>query len=342
MRASVVILNWNTSALLGRFLPAMLKSVGGMDAEIIVADNASTDDSLSMLSERFPSVKRIPLERNFGFAEGYNRALDGLDSDVYVLVNSDVDVPEDWLRKLLSHLDNHPECGVCGPKLHALEADGSRGDRFEYAGAAGGCIDRYGYPFCRGRVLSRTEIDRGQYDGPAEILWVSGACLAVRRGIWEAMGGFDASFFAHMEEIDFCWRAQLAGWKVQAVTDCVVWHLGGGTLPQGSPFKLKLNFRNNLLLLEKNLAPTFAAAGLSPQKAKRKASWRIFFREILDGCAALAYLLTLHPDRFKAVWDAHKEYRGMRASAANSAALRLASPIQGYREDVCVLLGNVK
>lgn len=307
MRTALVILNWNTQALLRDFLPGLLASCAAMgtaedgspEAEVIVADSASTDGSLRMLSEEFPQVRTIPLDSNYGFTGGYNRALAQVEAEYYVLVNSDIDVPQGWLAPLVEWMDSHPECGVCGPKLHALKRDEDRyvrGEQFEYAGAAGGYVDRFGYPFCRGRVLKRTEEDCGQYDEPHDVLWVSGACMMVRSSLWSRLGGLDDRFFAHMEEIDFCWRANLAGWKVSVVPGSVVYHLGGGTLPATSPWKLELNFRNNLLLLDNNAASPLL----------------VFSRMILDGCSAAVYLLTGRLDCYKAVVKAHREFRQLR------------------------------
>ena len=191
-------------------------------------------------------------------------------------------------------MKENPECGACGPKLHSWYER----DMFEYAGAAGGWIDRFGYPFCRGRVLGKVEKDRGQYDTPADVLWVTGACLAVRASVWNSLEGLDDRFFAHMEEIDLCWRMQLEGWKVTVVPESTVYHLGGGTLPKNSPQKLYLNYRNNILLLDNNLARTIG---------RRKAALRVFCRKILDGCSAMVYLLSFRMDFFKAVWRAHRD-----------------------------------
>ena len=308
MRTAVVILNWNTKDYLRRFLPGLISSLEGLDAEAIVADSASTDGSMEMTAEEFPAVRRIPLEQNYGFTGGYNRALSKVEAEYFVLLNSDIEVTQDWLRPLVEWMDSHPECGICGSKLLSFQDRGS----FEYAGAAGGCLDACGYPFCRGRVLKRLDRDRGQYDSPARVLWVSGACLMIRSSLWKALGGLDDRFFAHMEEIDLCWRAQLRGQQVWVVPESKVYHLGGGTLSASSPWKLELNYRNNLLLLENNLAMTYASRGSAPAKALRKASCLIFGRRLLDCLSALAYLLMLKPSFAAAVVRGHRGYRRLR------------------------------
>lgn len=308
MHTAVVILNWNTIDFLRKFLPGLLASVNGRDAEIIVADSASSDGSMEMVEKEFPEVGRIVLDANYGFTGGYNKALAQVDADLFVLINSDIEVPENWLDPLVKWMEDNPDCGACAPKLHSWYER----DQFEYAGAAGGKLDRWGYPFCRGRVFELVEKDNGQYDSPADVFWATGACLMVRSKLWKELGGLDDRFFAHMEEIDFCWRLQLKGWRVSVVPSSVVYHIGGGTLPKSSPWKLKLNFRNNLLMLENNLAKTYVADGKSVKKALKMARHTIFERKLLDGLAALVYLLTGKFSSFKAVWDAHQEYLEMR------------------------------
>ena len=300
MKTAVVILNYNTREYLRKFLPGLIASCQGLDAQVIVADNASADGSVEMMAEEFPTVPVIPLEQNFGFTGGYNRALAQIEAEYYVLINSDIEVPSGWLKPLVDWMDSHPCCGACGPKLISY----NQRDTFEYAGAAGGMVDRYGYPFCRGRILQKVEKDHGQYDTPADVLWCSGACLMVRASVWNELGGLDERFFAHMEEIDLCWRMQIRGWKVTMVPQSLVYHIGGGTLPNESPFKLRLNFRNNLLLLENNLPATLGS--------RFKARLRIFVRMCLDGCSAMVYLFTGRLSFFKAVVQAHREYRKMR------------------------------
>ena len=327
MKTAIVILNWNTKEFLHRFLPGLIASTEGMDAEVIVADNASTDGSLDLLAAEFPRIRRIPLDDNYGFTGGYNRALARVEADYYVLINSDIEVPSGWLKPLVDWMDSHPHCGACGPKLLSY----SDRERFEYAGAAGGLLDRYGYPFCRGRILQKVEKDEGQYDTPTGVFWVSGACLMVRSRLWKRLGGLDDRFFAHMEEIDLCWRLQLAGYEVTVVPESRVYHIGGGTLPNESPFKLRLNFRNNLLLLENNLAKSFRAQGYSVDGSLGKARRRIFVRMLLDGAAALNYLITKRWPFYKAVVQAHVEYRRLRRKpTAEEVALQKDATVRGW------------
>ena len=280
-----------------------------------------------MLAAEFPDVRRISLDRNYGFTGGYNRALAQVEADYYVLINSDIEVPQGWLKPLTDWMDTHPHCGACGPKLLSYD----HRDRFEYAGAAGGLLDRYGYPFCRGRILQKVEKDEGQYDTPEDVFWVSGACLLVRSKLWKRLGGLDDRFFAHMEEIDLCWRMQLSGYTVTVVPESFVYHIGGGTLPNESPFKLRLNFRNNLLLLENNLAKTFRAQGYSVDGSLGKARRRIFVRMLLDGASALTYLVTKRYNSYKAVVQAHGEYRKLRRKPTpDEVAMQKDATVRGW------------
>ena len=320
LKTAVVILNWNTEDLLRKFLPGLLHSAAKVEGtEVIVADNDSSDDSLEVMKEVFPHVRTIELERNFGFTGGYNRAFKEIDCEYFVLINSDIEVTENWLGPLVEWMDTHPDCGACAPKLHSYQDR----EKFEYAGAAGGYIDRFGYPFCRGRVMKRLETDRGQYDSPADVFWATGACLMVRSSVYKALGGFDERFFAHMEEIDLCWRMQLEGWKVTVVPQSVVYHVGGGTLPASSPLKLFLNYRNNLLMLDNNLSRTFALEAFRNGKSEkrstrigfRKARRRICARKCLDRMSALVYLLTFRFRNFNAVLKAYKEYRKLKQTS---------------------------
>lgn len=317
MKTAVVILNWNTEDFLRKYLPGLINSVSSIDgAEVIVADNDSSDSSLELMKTLFPSVRTIELEKNFGFTGGYNKAFEQIDCEYFVLINSDIEVPENWLQPLIEWMDNHPDCGACAPKLHSWY----QRDKFEYAGAAGGYIDKFGYPFCRGRIMKRLETDRGQYDTVENVFWATGACLMVRSSVYRKLGGLDNRFFAHMEEIDLCWRMQLEGWKVTVIPQSVVYHVGGGTLPASSPYKLYLNYRNNLLMLQNNLAKTYAleackkgysfkdAANIAIKKANRK----LFARKCLDSLSAAVYLFTLKKSYFKSVRKAHKDYKALR------------------------------
>ena len=327
MKTAVVILNWNTEGFLRDFLPGLISSVGKVDgAEVVVADNASTDGSLDVMRKEFPAIKTIAFNKNLGFTGGYNKAFEALYGtpksikedapEYFLLINSDIEVNDGWLQPLIDWMDSHPDCGACAPKLHSYQ------DRhmFEYAGAAGGYIDRFGYPFCRGRILKRLEEDKGQYDSPEDVLWATGACLLVRSSVYAALGGLDERFFAHMEEIDLCWRMQLEGWKVTVVPQSRVYHVGGGTLPATSPFKTFLNFRNNLLMLENNLAKTYALRyfkkGSSPEQAARKglkqANSTIALRRALDGLACMAYIITGKGKLAEAVEEAGTEYLKLR------------------------------
>lgn len=247
MSTAIVILNWNGGQMLLKYLPSVISHSYG--ATIFVADNASTDDSLLILEKEFPSVKVIILDKNFGFAEGYNNALKEISSEYYLLLNSDVEVTSGWLRPLQIFMETHPDVAACQPKVRSV----LNPDMFEYSGACGGYIDRYGYPYCRGRIFSTIEHDDGQYDEPAEIHWASGAALMIRSSDYWNAGGFDSRFFAHNEEIDLCWRLRLMGRKIYCIPNSVVYHLGGGTLPKGNSMKIFLNFRNNLTMLFKCL-----------------------------------------------------------------------------------------
>lgn len=322
MKTAVVILNWNTKDYLRTFLPPLLAGASSCDAEVIVADNASTDGSVEMLHSKFPGVRTIVLDRNYGFTGGYDRAvarlLDAPDGDApeYVLLlNSDILAEGDWLVPLTAYMDSHPECAVCGPKIHRLVPDGDgwrKSGQFEYAGAAGGYIDKYGFPFCRGRVLSRIEEDSGQYDAaPRQVFWISGACMMTRSRVWKELGGLDERFFAHMEEIDYCWRAALKGHEICVVPDSCVYHIGGGTLARTSSMKLKLNYRNSLLMMEKNLE-----ACMSPEKAASVLRRRMW----IDRFTQAAYLLAGKSEAAGAVSKAHREFRSMRGDSVKSPA----------------------
>jgi len=247
-KTAIVILNWNGAKMLRQYLPSVLQ-YSRDEATVYVADNASTDDSLELLRQHFPEVQLILLEKNWGFADGYNKALAQIDAEYYLLLNSDIEVTHHWLTPLVEFMDSHPDVAACQPKLLSI----FERDKFEYAGACGGYLDRYGYPFCRGRLFETVENDDGQYDTPAEVLWATGAALLVRARIYNNVGGLDGRFFAHNEEIDLCWRIRLLGYKIYCLPDSVIYHVGGGTLPKSNPMKTFLNFRNNLTMLYKCL-----------------------------------------------------------------------------------------
>ncbi len=293
MSVSIVILNWNGLPMLRRFLMDVVRHSAG--AQVVVADNGSTDGSLAWLSQEAPGVRVVRLDQNYGFAEGYNKALRQVEADYYVLLNSDVEVPEGWLSPLLAYMEGHPEVAACQPKLLS-QADNSR---FEYAGACGGFLDSLGYPYCRGRVFSTVEADHGQYDTPLPCLWATGACLLIRASDYWGAGGLDGRFFAHQEEIDLCWRLASRGRGVACVPESAVYHVGGGTLPAGSPRKTFLNFRNNLLLLYKNLPPSRL-----PRVLRR--------RRALDALASLTFLLKGEWRSSLAVGKAWRAFRAMR------------------------------
>lgn len=252
---AVIILNWNGAELLRQFLPSVVAGTSPRLADIIVADNGSDDDSVEWVRQHYPEVVLLPFPENYGFAQGYNLSIEQAKAYEYVvLLNSDVETPDGWLEPLVAYADRHPEVAVCQPKLLSYRDK----NRFEYAGAAGGFLDRYGYPFCRGRIFGTIEADNGQYDTPCDIFWASGAALFIRTRVYTEVGGLDPYFFAHMEEIDLCWRVHLAGYRIVCLPESRVYHLGGATLAASDPRKTYLNFRNNLLMLHKNLPPDSA------------------------------------------------------------------------------------
>jgi GT2 family glycosyltransferase len=285
---AIVILNWNGKKLFDLFMPSVIRHSGQLRTDIYVADNGSTDDSVSYLTERFPEIKIIILNKNYGFAEGYNQALKHVNATYYILLNSDVKVTPGWIDPCLKLMENDPQLAVVQPKILSY----NRPHTFEYAGAGGGFIDKFGYPFCRGRILNHTEQDKGQYDHPSSIFWASGACMFVKAEIFHEAGGFDGSFWAHMEEIDLCWRLKNRRYKIMYQPESFVYHLGGGTLPYSSPQKIYLNFRNNLFMLYKNLPD---------DKFHRILITRIF----LDQVAAVKFFLGFYFSGFKAVIKAH-------------------------------------
>lgn len=249
LKVAIVILNWNGSEFLSKFLPGILKYSVMEGVKVFVADNASEDDSLAVLKSNFPGVGLIELNKNYGFAEGYNRALKSLEAEYFLLLNSDVEVTPNWLKPLLQTMEKDPLIAACTPKIR----DYTNRDFFEYAGAAGGFIDNFGYAFCQGRIFDSVETDYGQYDQEREVFWTSGACMLIRGPLFKLSGGLDPGFFAHFEEIDLCWRLKNRGYKLVYVPQSLVFHIGGGTLPKSNPMKTYLNFRNNLITLYKNL-----------------------------------------------------------------------------------------
>ena len=288
-KIAVVILNWNGAKLLEQFLPSVVAYSN--EAKIYVADNASTDNSIEVIKTQFPQVTIIQNKGNFGFANGYNVALQQVEEDYYALVNSDVEVSEKWLTPILSIFDNEPNIGIIQPKI----LDYKNKAYFEYAGAAGGFIDQYGYPYCRGRIFETIEKDNGQYDDETEIFWASGACLFIRKDIYRTLNGFDGDFFAHQEEIDLCWRAFNLGYKAKYTSESVVYHVGGATLNESNPRKTFLNFRNSLLMLIKNLP-------------EGKLFSIIFTRLCLDGLAGIQFIFKGKFVHCWAIIKAHFEF----------------------------------
>lgn len=294
-KLAIVILNWNGAEMLKKYLPSVLQ-YSKDEAVVYVADNASTDNSIALLKEQFPEVKLIILEKNWGFAEGYNKALAQVDAEYYLLLNSDIEVTPGWLTPMIAFMDSHEEVAACQPKLLSI----FQRDSFEYAGACGGYLDRYGYPFCRGRVFDVVEQDLGQYDEPVTVHWATGAALLVRARIYKEVGGLDGRFFAHQEEIEMCWRMRIRGYQVYCLPESKVYHVGGGTLPKSNPMKTYLNFRNNLTMLYKCL----------PEKDLKPV---MRLRWFLDYLAAFQTLiLKRNVGDFKAVYRARRDFKRWR------------------------------
>ncbi len=297
MTAAIVILNWNGEKYLQQFLPVLLEKTVIPGIEIIVADNASTDNSMKVLSEKFPEVKTILLDKNYGFAGGYNKALEQIEADYYVLLNSDVEVTDGWFEPLLDYMNENEDVAACQPKIRSYY----QRENFEHAGAAGGFIDKYGFPFCRGRIFGVVEKDNGQYDDVKDVFWATGACLMVRSKLYWKAGGLDDEFFAHMEEIDLCWRFKSRGYRVVCIPQSTVFHIGGGTLNVENPHKTYLNFRNNLLLLYKNVPNNLL---------KETMFWRSYF----DYAAAFQLFITGKPKNAMSVIKARKDFKLMVAN----------------------------
>ncbi len=296
----ILILNWNGAALLRRYLPSVVECNDNDIAEIVVVDNGSTDASRKVLEEEFPSVKTLYFDTNYGFAEGYNRAIRQLGYRYTVLLNSDVAASPHWVRPLYDYLEQHPEVAACQPKL----ISDTRRTHFEYAGASGGFLDKHGYPFCRGRIFDTVEEDHGQYDDVTDIFWATGAALTVRTDDYLAVGGLDKDFFAHMEEIDLCWRLHQRGRAIRVVPQSVVYHLGGGSLPASNPKKTYLNFRNNLFLLYKNLPP---------KEGRRM----LLVRRLYDALAFFVFVAKCDFANARAILRAHSDYRKQKSRYDN-------------------------
>ncbi len=303
-KVAIVILNWNGKAFLERFVPHLIKNTKGVGIDFYIADNASGDGSMEFVRENFPLVKMIQFDRNWGFAEGYNRALSRITAEYFILLNSDVMVSPGWLDPLNRMMDSDPLIAACMPKIRAFDMP----DFFEYAGAAGGYIDKNGFPFCRGRIFDSLETDYGQYDAPASIFWASGACLMIRSPLFKLIGGLDPHFFAHFEEIDLCWRLKNRGYKIMAVPESVVFHVGGGALPKTNSMKTFLNFRNSLLTLYKNL----------PEEILFRTIMR---RLILDGFSVMRFLAQFKFRDVIAIIKAHfyfyRSYKGYKSFRRN-------------------------
>ena len=319
-KVAVIMLNWNGEKLLKRFLPSVVANTPAQIADVIVADNGSTDNSLSTLKSDFPTVKIIEFDQNYGFAEGYNRAIAICKDYPYtVLLNSDVETPQAWLEPLFNAMEQNSSVGACQPKI--LSVDNK--SLFEYAGACGGFIDRNGFPYCRGRIFSTVETDLGQYDTPMPIFWATGAALMVRTNLYLTLGGLDKDFFAHMEEIDLCWRIHLAGHQIMTFPQSHVFHLGGGSLPASNPRKTYLNFRNNLLLLHKNL----------PQADLFTALLR---RRLLDTVAWAKFIICFDFKNAAAILRAHRDFRSMRKAYKSHPNVNLIKTLPSCRKNIII------
>lgn len=288
MKIAIVILNWNGKKLLEKFLPSIDKYSNFDNVEIYVADNASTDESVAFVKQAYPQIKLVQNSENGGFANGYNDALKHVDADIYALVNSDIEVTDEWLNPVIAAFENEPNTAIIQPKI----LDYKNKNKFEYAGAAGGFIDKFGYPYCRGRIFSTLETDKNQYNDETEIFWASGACFFIRSSIFHGLNGFDEDYFAHQEEIDLCWRAKNLSKTIKYVGTSTVYHVGGATLKEANPTKTFLNFRNSLFSLVKNLP-------------ENKLIPIIVARLVLDGFAGLKFLMELKPLHFMAILKAH-------------------------------------
>lgn len=321
-KTAIVILNWNGRTLLERFLPSLVLNTPAEQADIIVADNGSTDDSIVFLQKHYPQIQLIELEQNYGFAAGYNMALEQVNHEYLVLLNTDVEVTPGWFSTAINYLDSHPETAALQPKLLSYQ----NRQQFEYAGASGGFIDRYGYPFCRGRIFLVWETDKQQYDDEKEVLWATGACLFIRNRLFKDAGGFDPYFFAHQEEIDLCWRLRNKGYSIVCLPSSVVFHVGGATLAMEHPRKTFLNFRNNLVVLYKNL----------PEKEYRRA---MRVRWFTDRLAAFVFLCKGAPRNAWSIFRARQafnQYRKEHPEWRSSTVLPEVLPEQVYKQSLLI------
>lgn len=290
---AVVILNWNGRYFLEKFLPSVYNSTY-TNVQFVLGDNGSDDDSVDFVKQQYPLFKIVENDQNYGFAEGYNRVLKAIEADYYVLLNSDVEVMPGWIEPVIALLESNPGMAAAQPKIRSFHER----DKFEHAGAAGGYLDRYGFPFCRGRILDHTEVDTGQYDDATSIFWATGAAFFIKRSCWEQTGGFDGDFFAHMEEIDLCWRLKRLGYSIGYCPDATVYHVGGGTLATSNPQKTYLNFRNNLMMIQKNHSFLMA-------------TWTIALRLWIDLFALIHFLFKGNPQDAAAVSRAHRRFFSM-------------------------------
>jgi GT2 family glycosyltransferase len=320
MRTAIVILNWNGCHLLEQFLPKVIQF--SKDAKVVVADNNSSDNSVKWLQENFPQVQLIVNPTNNGYAGGYNEALRQVNAEFYVLLNSDIEVTENWIKPIENLFDSDVQIAAVQPKIRAFK----QRDQFEYAGAAGGYLDRMGYPFCRGRIFEETEIDTGQYDDIREVFWASGACMFIRSSVFHDCHGFDESFFAHMEEIDLCWRMKNRGYKIMVHPESVVFHIGGGTLSKANWKKTYLNFRNNLELIYKNIEDKYLIRSLLK-------------RMFLDGIAAFKFLFTNGFSHFYAILRAHMHFYRLLPSIRQKR--RALKKVESIRNTSGVYMGSI-
>lgn len=318
-QCAVIILNWNGLELLKKFLPTASEHTVSEQADLIVADNGSTDGSVAWIRAKHPEIKVLEFDKNYGFACGYNLAIKQTGYPLTLLLNSDVEVTHGWLNPLLDYMNHNPDCGALQPKIRSYHHK----EIFEYAGAAGGYLDKNGYPFCRGRLFECVEKDDGQYDTVADVAWASGAALLVRTEMYTRVGGLDEKFFAHMEEIDLCCRIHAAGYRAVCVPSSVVYHVGGASLAQGNPRKTYLNFRNNLLLLHKNLPAS-------------RSGKRLFIRRLYDSLAWFKFVVSGDFPNASAILKAHSDFRKMRKSYTRHPADDVLSSLPGADKNIII------